>query len=98
MSPIAGGRVVVRVLLRQADEDGRDRGAADRPETADDDDDEREDQQARSLLGADDVEVDAAEHPRRSRATPPIAKTSVNALRTSMPSACTIARFSTPAG
>ena len=28
---------------------------------------------------------------------PPIANTSVNALRTSMPSAVTIARFSTPA-
>ena len=44
-----------------ADDDRRDRRAADRAETADDDDDEREDQQARPLLGLDDVEVDAAE-------------------------------------
>ncbi len=35
--------------------------------------------------------------PATAAATPPIANTSVNALRTSMPSACTIARFSTPA-
>ena len=61
MSPTPDERVVVRVLLNEADDDGRDRRAADRAETADDDDDEREDQQARPLLGADGVEVDAAE-------------------------------------
>ena len=35
--------------------------------------------------------------PASAAASPPIAKTSVNALRTSIPSAVTIARFSTPA-
>ena len=38
-----------------------------------------------------------ARTPASAAAMPPIAKTSVNAFFTSMPSAVTIARFSTPA-
>ena len=52
----------------------------------------------RAALRVDGAEVDAARARRRvAAATPPIAKTSVNARRTSIPSAVTIARFSTPA-
>ena len=47
-----GRRVVVRVLLDEADDDGGDRRAADRAEAADHDDDEGEDQQARPLIAA----------------------------------------------
>ena len=93
-----GRGVVVRELLDERDEHGGERGAGDRAEAADHDDDERVDQQAACRAAGRRCRSRApASTPASAAASPPIAKTSVNARRTSIPSAVTIARFSTPA-
>ena len=60
----AGRRVVVRVLLHQADDDRGDRGAADRAEAADHDDDEGEDQERGAAARIDGTVIDAGEDAR----------------------------------